>query len=434
MTNSGIQLLENLVDIENRMAGQTGEKEGAKVVKRKFSDIGLNEVEVTEFTVPGWWRKSSSVEVGGPIGRTFEKDFDIIGLPGSPNSTVNAKLCDLGHGLPVDFEEADIDGKIVIVNSSTPLEHHRRIHRLEKYASAMNAGAEGFLLCGHHDGCLPPTGGIRERGDESGQIPSAGISRELGQRLIRYRNKYDPEVTLNVNCRVEESASVNTEGSLGPDTEQEILISAHVDSHDISDGARDNGVGCALVAETAKLLSFVEDELETKVRFIVFGCEEMGLLGSKHWSESHDLDKVKCVINLDGLGMSRVIEISENTFGEISDELEQATEDYSISLKRRRDILPHSDAWPFLKEGVPSVLIRSWTSDEFRGWGHTHADTFDKLELSSLPPLAVVLASSLLGIADQNCQIEHKSRDEIRAAITEEYEEELKTIGRWPYE
>lgn len=430
---TGTDLLKNLVDIGNRMAGQSGEKAGANLIKAEYEDIGLDAIETEEFPIQGWWRESSRLDVGAPVDRGFENDFDIISLPGSPAASIDAKLCDLGYGLPEDFEEHDVGGKIVIVDSSTPPTHSRRIHRMEKYASAVNAGAEGFILRGHHEGCLPPTGGIRERGKSSAQIPSAGVSRELGKRLIRYQKQYDPEVTLEIDCHSEESTSINIEGTVGPDTEDEILVTAHVDAHDISEGARDNGVGCVVVCKTARILRSIEDHLQTKVRFVVFGCEEMGLLGSTHWSDTHDLDQVKCVINLDGLGISHVMEISENTFGTISEEFKQASEDHSVSITTRNEILPHSDAWPFLKEGVPAVLIRSWSSDEFRGWGHTHADTLDKLDLGSIAPLAVVTATAVLGLADQQ-QIEHKTRAEIRDAITPEAEEELRTIGRWPYD
>jgi Zn-dependent M28 family amino/carboxypeptidase len=431
---TGKDVLNNLVDIGNRMAGRSGEHDGAALIKREFEDIGLDAVESEEFTIPGWWRGTSSLDVNAPIDRTFEQNYDIISLPGSPAATITGKLCDLGYGLPKDFANQDVSGKIVMVDSSTPSTHSRRIHRMEKYAHAVDAGAEGFLLRGHHEGCLPPTGGIRERGNTVAQIPSAGISRELGHRIARHQRQHDLEVTLSIDCHSEDSTSINTEGTIGPNTEKEILLTAHVDAHDISEGARDNGFGCALVCETARILSGVEEALETKVRFVVFGCEEMGLRGSTHWSDTRNLDRVKCVINLDGLGISRVMEISENTFGAITDTFDRAAKNHPVSIKTRKEILPHSDAWPFLKEGVPSVLIRSWSSDEFRGWGHTYADTIDKLDLSLIGPLAITTSTAIKGLAEKDVPIDHKTRTDIRDAMTDEAETELKTIGRWPYD
>ncbi len=42
----------------------------------------------------------------------------------------------------------------------------------------------------------------------------------------------------------------------------------------------DNGAGTAMVVEVARALAGREDELATRVEFVAFGAEEVGLVGS----------------------------------------------------------------------------------------------------------------------------------------------------------
>lgn len=178
-------LLCNLVDIDNRMAGQQGEAEGAELVKAAFEKHGLREVSITEFDIPGWWRGSCSLTIEHERTHSFNERYQTIELPGTPRGDVEAEIVDVDHGLPEDFEDDNLEGNIVMASSLTPDGHERWIHRGEKYAAAVKAGAAAFLFRNHIEGCLPPTGGI---GNETGpgDIPAVGVSKEVGDRLVRY--------------------------------------------------------------------------------------------------------------------------------------------------------------------------------------------------------------------------------------------------------
>ncbi len=63
-------LLCDLVDLDNRMAGQDGEAEGAELVKEAFEANGLRDATVTEFGIPGWWRDSSGLRPWNTTART----------------------------------------------------------------------------------------------------------------------------------------------------------------------------------------------------------------------------------------------------------------------------------------------------------------------------------------------------------------------------
>ena len=433
------ETLEALVEVGNRMAGQEGEREGAEVIADAFAEAGLREVEIDEFEIPGWWRGSSELTLADPHARTYEQSHEVVALPGTPAGEAAGEVVDVGYGTPDEFEAADLDGKIAMASSETPDDHGRWIHRMEKYVAAAEAGAEGFVFRNHVEGCLPPTGEIGYH-NRPGPIPAVGVSAEVGARLARYCADDEASATLSVDCRNEETASRNVEAVVGPDETEagddvpEVLLTAHVDAHDIAEGANDNGAGSALVAEVGRLLAQVEDDLDARVRFVTFGSEEIGLWGAYHWAESHDLDAVKAVVNVDGAGNSRNLGVGANEFDALGEVFEEVTESLDAPLSRHDTISPHGDQWAFVQEGVPAVMAYTESEGSGRGWGHTHADTLDKLDVRDLRATAVLLAEAVLAVADDEREIPQKSREEIRDTIDEGYVEELKRGGRWPYE
>jgi Zn-dependent M28 family amino/carboxypeptidase len=427
-------LLADLVDLDNRMAGQAGEHEAAELVRNAFEEAGLREAEINEFEVPGWWRGSSSLTVQADREHAFDADYQTIALPGTPAGDVEAELVDVGYGRPEDFADADLEGTVVVASSATPDDYGRWIHRAEKYGAAAEGGAAGFVFRNHVEGALPPTGGIGEP-DGPGPIPAVGVSKEVGQRLVRYCEAGTVEAALTVDCRNEPTTSPNIEAVLGPDTEQEVLVTGHVDAHDIAEGANDNGVGTVLTAEVGRLLAQIEGDLETRVRCLVFGSEEIGLRGSDHWAETHANGEVKAVLNADGTGYSREMDVYTHGYDPIGDAFEEAAEELGVPVDVHDEIRPHSDHWPFVHRGVPGAQVRSKSGESGRGWGHTHADTLDKLDKRDLRDLSVLFAAATAKVAEADRDIQPKPVAEIReATIDQGYEEGMRNSGMWPFE
>ncbi|QCJ45918.1 M28 family peptidase [Haloprofundus sp. MHR1] len=433
----GWETLQSLVDVGNRMAGQEGEKAGAAVVADAFEEAGLREVEIDEFDIPGWWRGSSAIELRGSHPRRHESQHDVLALPGSPSGTVSGPVVDVGDGTYEEFDEVgdDLQGAIALVSSDTPENTDRWLHRMEKYVNAADHGAIGFLFRNHIEGSLPPTGEVGYH-NRPGPIPAVGVSKEVGERLARYADEQEGFVVeLDVDCRNEPTKSRNVEGVLGPaDADEEVLVTAHVDAHDIADGANDNGAGSALVAEIGRLLAQVESDLDSRVRFVTFGSEEIGLWGAYHFAESRDLDSVKCVLNVDGPANSRNVRVGTNGFDEMGEAFEAMGETLDVPIQSGDTISPHGDQWAFVQEGVPAVMASSTSDQSGRGWGHTHADTLDKLDPRDLRDVATILASTAYHLASDEVETPHKTRSEIRDSIDAGYVTELKMGGRWPYD
>ena len=222
---------------------------------------------------------------------------------------------------------------------------------------------------------------------------------------------------------------------IGPNTDAEVLLTAHVDAHDVGEGANDNGTGTVLVSEVGRLRADVEDDLETRVRLLVFGAEEVGLFGAYHWVDAREPDTVKCVVNVDGAGYSRTLDVHTRGFDAIGDAFREASDELATPINVESGIRPHSDHWPFVQEGIAGAQARSLSDASGRGRGHTHGDTLDKLDLRDFRELAVGLTAGVVKLAESDRDVAHKPVPEIRDATVERgYEEGMRNTGGWPFE
>ncbi|WP_053947608.1 M28 family peptidase [Halolamina sediminis] len=426
-SDAGWDHLETLVDIGNRMAGQPGETEGLAATRDAFAAAGARDARVETFDLAGWVRGDSSIS-------TPETVEDCIALPRGPAGDVTAELVDLGAGLPEDFGEADVEGKIVLATSDVPAYFDRYIHRTEKYQYAVEGGAAAFVYANHVPGELPPTGSVGgSDGGPYGDIPAVGVSAETGARLAR---RFDgDEVSVAVECETPESESGNAVAELGPETEEYVILSSHVDAHDIAEGARDNGAGTATIVEVANALAAREDELETRVKCIAYGAEEVGLVGSTLESENADLDAIKSIVNVDSNMGNRTLELTTHRFDELAEAAERVSDRFDHPIATVPRMVPHSDHWPFVRWGVPGYMVSSKSDSTGRGWGHTEADTLDKLESRTLREQAILLTELVVEVAEESVEIEHADAETMAGYLKEEDQAiGMKKTNGWPYE
>jgi Zn-dependent M28 family amino/carboxypeptidase len=417
--------LERLVDIGNRMAGQDGEREGLEATRDVLSEVGARDAHIEAFDLQGWRRGDSAIRAG----RTTQR---AIALPRSPAGEVAGELVDLGHGLPEDFEDAALDGAVAMVRTDVPDDYDRFVHRREKYYDAVESGADAFVFRNHVPGNLPPTGSVGTEADPVGAIPAVGVSREVGARLAR---RFDGDaVTVAVDCETPAATSGNVRAALGPDTDEVVYLTSHVDAHDVAEGAMDNGAGTAMVVEAARALAGMD--LDTRIRVVPFGAEEVGLLGSAHEVDSVDLDRVKAVVNVDGVCQGRTLRCHTHGFDGLADAVEAVADRLDHPIDAPSGLNPHSDHWNFVAEGVPGVMVSSDSGDRGRGWGHTEADTLDKLEQRTFREQAILVTALVahLVAADVDVDVAHRPREAIASELeAQNLAEGMRVTGDWPY-
>ena len=424
-SDTGWSHLQTLVEIGNRMAGSDGEEAAARATRDALATYA-DDAALDEFDIQGWERDTSSV-------RADETTFDCIALPRSPTGETTAELVDLGYGLPEEFAETDIDGKTVVCASNVPSWYDRFIHRREKYYDAVEQGAAAFVFRNHVEGCLAPTGSVGTAETPIGEIPAIGISKEAGTRLVR---RHEGEsVTVSTSVETGDAVSQNVHATLGPETEETLLVTSHVDAHDIAEGAMDNGAGTAMVVELARTLAAREDELETQVEFVCFGAEEVGLVGSGYLADRRDPSTVKAVLNFDGVVRGRSLAAYTHGFDALDTAIDEVSDRLDQPFTTNPHHGPHSDHWPFVERGVPGLHVYSETDDEGRGWGHTRADTLDKLAVRDHREQAVVLTELAVELAAEETELTRRDTADIAAELeAQDLATGMKRTGDWSFD
>jgi len=160
---------------------------------------------------------------------------------------------------------------------------------------------------------------------------------------------------------------------------QEIIVGAHYDSTAAGPGSDDNISGVAVMLEVAKLVMGVKTPYT--VRFVAFGAEESGLLGSTAYLNQMSQDEIQNVIvmvDLDSL-------VAGDVAYAYSDEGQSTVRDWALewalgngldlqTIKNAALTYPDkgigsSDYVPFQAAGIPYVYFNStdWTLGDKKG-------------------------------------------------------------------
>ncbi len=411
----------DLTAIGNRMGGSDGERRAADLVAEAFRDAGVRDVDLQPFSMNQWERGSASLELTAPD----ERAFDAIALPYSPAGDVAGELVDVGYGTPSEIDESDVEGKIAVASTTTP-PNSRFTHRMEKFGHAIDAGAVGFVFVNHVPGQLPPTGSLQF--DREADAVAVGVSKESGAWLTEYADR-GGEVRLTVDAETTPGESQNVVGRLGPETDEELVVVAHYDAHDIAEGALDNGCGIATLVTAVRLLA--DCDLSMGVRVAGVGCEELGLMGAEHLADVTDLDTVKAVVNLDGVGRFRNLVAMTHASEATKAVAETVADDTRHPITVSEEPHPFSDQWPFVRRGVPALQLHSDSGERGRGWGHTHADTRDKVDdrdIREHAMLAALLVEELL-----ETETPRLDADELAETFREnDFEHGMRAAELWP--
>ncbi|MFN2291412.1 MAG: M20/M25/M40 family metallo-hydrolase [Anaerolineae bacterium] len=427
------EAMDNLVvlcdDFGSRFGGTEGERRAAEFFVAKMEEYGLSNVHLEPVEYVGWIRGEANLEVIDPV----QKAISCISLPHSPPADLEGTIIELGDGAPEEFERraAEIPGRIVMVNSVVrPLGTRRWIHRGEKYGRSLMAGAAGFLFVNHYPGYGPATGGVGHDGE--GLIPGFSIAHEDGAFLRRLMKRHgEVQLRLTSTDRSEPMTSWNIIGDL-PGTEhpeEVIMLGCHYDGHDIAQGADDPASGAVAVLEAARVLAQYAPDLPRPVRFVLWGVEEIGLLGSRAYVAAHgdELSQIRFYLNMDSAGSTtNKRDVVLNEWPELAPLFvgwgEEMAHDYVIA----QSVMAFSDHFPFFLAGVPTGGMQSAEPPAGRGYGHTRYDTVDKVELKGLREASTLAARLALRVAHaEDWPAGRRSEEAVQALLdTPEYQEE----------
>jgi hypothetical protein len=448
-----------------RFGGSPGEARVRDYLLRKLQEYGLENVHTEEYSYTGWVRGPATLKVvavaqfaaaqsalaqsgvaqsataqpagaqiapvrSGGSGQVrasgvatgkkhgMEREFPCFSLPHSPAGDVEAEVVFVGPGGPAEFEEAgDVRGKAVIVTNEPSPGLGRMLHRSEKYGRAVKAGAAAFIYM-RMGPMLAETGTVRH--NETGAIPAVSTTREAGMEIRRLMERGSVRVRVTTTDEAKPLVGWNiigeVPGASSPD--KVILVGAHLDGHDISQAAADNGGGSAVILEAARVLAKHKDLVPKTVRFVWFTGEEIGLLGSNSYAQRHagEADAIEFVFNCDVAGGGGTPGITAMGFEDTRKRFRQYSDEIGMPFRIGAGVMPYSDMYPFHLLGIPSVSFSSSAPDGSWNFVHTAADTLDKMTPRGLMLDSLVVARLLARLL-YDPAIAHKTPEETAASV-----------------
>lgn len=268
-------------------------------------------------------------------------------------------------------------------------------------------------------------------------LPEIQIAREDGDRLARLLKDGPAHARIRMLNRVSgPTPAANVVGEIpGTDLKDEVvLIGAHLDSWELGTGALDDGCNAAMVVELARLFRAADFHPRRTVRFVLFGGEEQGLLGSKAYTAAHraELGRIRAVIIYDE-GLGRVSGFSTGGRPEWRPILDAALAPLGEAAPKAHtdDAFTGTDNYDFLAEGVPTLIANQDWTDYLPNY-HAESDTFDKVDPKALHDQTAQTAVLLWGLANAPALPERQTRAQVDALIKATgLEPQMKAFGLW---
>jgi Zn-dependent M28 family amino/carboxypeptidase len=345
---------------------------------------------------------------------------NIVPLPvGQPDSTSNAGCED------ADF--AGFTGDIALIQRGTCFFH-------EKIANAVEAGAEAVII--FNEGNSDERSGV-----DFGQatfpqdVPVIEMSAEAGAELVEFieaEAAAGRQVTLTVTTstvsEVRESENVIAQTTTGR-TDRVVVSGAHLDSVIEGPGINDNGSGSAAQLEVALQMAELGIEPVNQVRFIWFGAEEAGLVGSAYYVSQltkRELKNIAVMLNFDMVGSPNPgwfvydgdASDTASTGSTGSGVVEDVFVDFFDSIGRETEPTAfdgRSDYDAFVAAGIPAGGLFTGaedikTSEQAAKWGgtagtafdpcyHQACDTYENVNLAALDEMTDAMAHAILTFA-----------------------------------
>ena len=253
---------------------------------------GLENVHTERVMVPKWVRGAESLEITNPPLHVVP----MLGLGGSvatPPAGIEAEVMVVASGDELTKRSVEAKGKIVLFNVPYTNYGETVAYRSGGARMAAQHGAVAALVraVGPTGLRTPHTGGMNYGDDTVAKIPTAAIPVEDAMRIQRLVNRgLKVRLRLKMEAHFEPDVeSFNVVGEIrGSEKPDEIVLAGcHFDSWDPGTGASDDGVGCIVSWEAARLMKKLNIRPKRTVRVVLFTNEENGMRGGNGYRDQH---------------------------------------------------------------------------------------------------------------------------------------------------
>ncbi|MDP4263723.1 MAG: M28 family peptidase [Bacteroidota bacterium] len=302
--------------LEGRRTGTNGEKLAMEYISGQFKAIGLLPKGTSQYYQPFEINEGKQINPATYFtinNNTLEAGKDFFPFPFSPNTKIEASPA-------IAVQEADMPwfvdlSEILEENKNNP---HFDLNEYVRNNSrkAADRGATAIIL--YNPSTLEDN--LEFNGKDKSEllsVPVIYISKEAAKKYFG-----DKTATLDIKLKTDigekKRTGTNVAGYVDNGAATTVILGAHFDhlgyGEDgnsmlrtgeklIHNGADDNASGTAALIELAKILK-VSKAKHNNYLFIAFSGEELGLFGSKYFTEhpTIDISSVNYMINMDMVG------------------------------------------------------------------------------------------------------------------------------------
>ncbi|MHB8078168.1 MAG: M20/M25/M40 family metallo-hydrolase [Candidatus Krumholzibacteriia bacterium] len=395
-----------------RLNGSDGQARAVTWALAEMRADGLTAVRAEPVQVPHWVRGEEAAECLAPL-RFPLPVLGLGGTVGTPPGGIEAPLLAVRDFAELTARAAEARGRIVLFDP--PWEGYGRTvqYRGRGADTAAKLGAVACLIRSVTDVSLATLHtGIMHYADRADsawagvpRIPAAALTVEDAGRLHRLERAGHPvRVRLSLGAQtLPDAESANVVGEVrGRERPDEIVvIGAHLDSWDVGTGAHDDGAGCVIVLEAARLLARLESAPRRTVRVVLFADEENSQSGGRAYGVAHADELARHVAALecdsggfaptgfsvqgDSIALAQVRALAAPLAAVGADSIAPGGSGVDVSF--------------IVKLGVPGLGHRVEGARYF-AYHHSPADTFDKIDAGDLAKNVAAVAALAWALAD----------------------------------
>jgi hypothetical protein len=342
-----------LCDFGGRRAGTESERRALAYLKGRLATMG-GQFRSEPVTYAGWTPGPCSLSlVDGKTAGTPLVVHPLLGTQSTPPEGLVGEVLDLGRGTEDDFNRnADkLKGRIALVRHEYMFSS-QTIHRRKKLGWATERGAVGFLIANPEPGAGPVCGSSGRAGGKG--IPAAAVDSDSASRL---KNQ---EARLIINGTDHDSTTEVLILDLPGKTDGWVVLSAHLDGHDLAESALDNASGVAVALAVTRALAPHVQDCERGLRLCLFSAEEWALAGSKQYLDRMppaERARMELNINLDTVAGDDRLTALTSDFPELDAWVKNVAREHGLELGTYLPLMQNSDHFHFARHGIPALRL-----------------------------------------------------------------------------
>lgn len=276
--------------IGNRVSGSKNLDMAIKYMYKAMTQDGLD-VHLEPVKVPHWVRGKESAEMIKPRA----KNLAILGLGSSVGTSpegIQAEVLVVQSFDELKSRGSEAKGKIVVFNQPFVSYGQTVAYRAYGASEAAKLGAVATLIRSITPFSInSPHTGWQDYQDGVKQIPTACITMEDAELMWRMAQRGETvivKLTMGATT-LPDADSFNTVAEIRgwQHPEQVVLLSGHLDSWDVGQGAMDDGGGAMISWEALSLIKDLGLRPRRTLRTVLWSGEEQGGVGAQQYFNLH---------------------------------------------------------------------------------------------------------------------------------------------------